>query len=137
MKSHGTSKQYTGDDETVKDPNRDACLTADGEMYSPSQINAFVLGKMKETAEAHQSSVQQAAVTAALHCRHAQRQATKDAGKLSGLVVLRIINEPTAAALTSRLESKDGQLCSLSDIPPRIQLRRVLRNMRDPSLSIV
>ena len=106
-------------------------------MYSPSQINAFILGKIKETAEVHQRSVQQAAVTVLVFCRHAQRQATEDAGKLSGLVVLRIISEPTAAALTSRLESKDGQPCSLRDISPTIQLERVLRNMRNASLSIV
>ena len=63
------------------DPNRDACLIADGEGYSPSQINAFVLGKMKETDEAHQRSVQQAVVMILVCCRDAQRQATKDVVK--------------------------------------------------------
>src|SRR3954468_14355173 len=80
--------------------NGDAWVEVDGKTYSPSQISAFILQKMKETAEAHLGQkVDQAVITVPAYFNDAQRQATKDAGKISGLEVLRIINEPTAAAL--------------------------------------
>jgi len=101
----------------IKAPNGDAWLSAGGEKYSPSQIGAFVLGKMKETAEAHLGrSVQQAVVTVPAYFNDAQRQATKDAGKIAGLEVLRIINEPTAAALAFGMENKDGQIIAVYDL---------------------
>merc|ERR1719284_1226956 len=101
----------------IKAPNGDAWLSAGGEKYSPSQIGAFVLGKMKETAEAHLGrSVQQAVVTVPAYFNDAQRQATKDAGKIAGLEVLRIINEPTAAALAFGMEAKDGQTVAVYDL---------------------
>src|SRR5436305_9288593 len=79
----------------VKAPNGDAWVEADGKTYSPSQISAFVLQKMKETAEAHLGQkVEQAVITVPAYFNDAQRQATKDAGKIAGLEVLRIINEP-------------------------------------------
>merc|ERR1719162_537040 len=90
----------------VKGSNGDAWVEAAGEKFSPSQIGALVLGKMRETAEAHLGgSVQQAVVTVPAYFNDAQRQATKDAGKISGLDVLRIINEPTAAALAFGMEA--------------------------------
>ncbi|MFY8150601.1 MAG: Hsp70 family protein, partial [Hyphomicrobiales bacterium] len=84
----------------VRAPGGDAWVEADGKSYSPSQISAFTLIKMKETAEAHLGQpVTQAVITVPAYFNDAQRQATKDAGKIAGLEVLRIINEPTAAAL--------------------------------------
>src|ERR1700737_4583319 len=84
-----------------------AWVEADGKTYSPSQISAFVLQKMKETAEAHLGQkVEQAVITVPAYFNDAQRQATKDAGKIAGLEVLRIINEPTAAALAYGLDKK-------------------------------
>ena len=96
----------------IKAANGDAWVTADGKQYSPSQISAFVLQKMKETAEAHLGSpVTQAVITVPAYFNDAQRQATKDAGKIAGLEVLRIINEPTAAALAYGLDkSKSGTI---------------------------
>ena len=89
----------------VKGANGDAWLEADGKKYSPSQISAFILQKMKETAEAYLGSkVEQAVITVPAYFNDAQRQATKDAGKIAGLEVLRIINEPTAAALAYGLD---------------------------------
>ena len=97
---------------TVKASNGDAWVEADGKTYSPSQISAFILQKMKETAEAHLGQkVEQAVITVPAYFNDAQRQATKDAGKIAGLEVLRIINEPTAAALAYGLDkSKSGTI---------------------------
>ena len=93
----------------VKADNGDAWLEARGEKYSPSQVGAFVLGKMKETAEKHLGGkVTQAVVTVPAYFNDSQRQATKDAGRIAGLDVLRIINEPTAAALAYGVENKEG-----------------------------
>ncbi|KAL2936700.1 Heat shock 70 kDa protein mitochondrial [Bienertia sinuspersici] len=93
----------------VKAPNGDAWVEANGQQYSPSQIGAFVLTKMKETAEAYLGkSVSKAVVTVPAYFNDAQRQATKDAGRIAGLDVQRIINEPTAAALSYGLSNKEG-----------------------------
>ncbi|MQL87283.1 hypothetical protein Taro_019795 [Colocasia esculenta] len=93
----------------VKAPNGDAWVEANGQQYSPSQIGAFVLTKMKETAEAYLGkSVSKAVITVPAYFNDAQRQATKDAGRISGLDVQRIINEPTAAALSYGLNNKEG-----------------------------
>jgi molecular chaperone DnaK len=96
----------------VRAGNGDAWLEADGKTYSPSQVSAFILQKMKETAEAHLGSkVDQAVITVPAYFNDAQRQATKDAGKIAGLEVLRIINEPTAAALAYGLDkTKTGTI---------------------------
>ncbi len=91
----------------VKGPNGDAWVEANGKTYSPQQISAYVLQKMKETAEAKLGeTVTQAVITVPAYFNDAQRQATKDAGKIAGLEVLRIINEPTAAALAYGIEKK-------------------------------
>jgi len=102
----------------IKAPStNDAWIEAQGEKYSPSQIGAFVLGKMKETAEGHLGrTVQQSVVTVPAYFNDAQRQATKDAGKIAGLDVLRIINEPTAAALAFGMDKKDGQVLAVYDL---------------------
>ncbi|RZC59645.1 hypothetical protein C5167_006955 [Papaver somniferum] len=93
----------------VKAPNGDAWVEANGQTYSPSQIGAFVLTKMKETAEAYlNKSVSKAVITVPAYFNDAQRQATKDAGRIAGLDVQRIINEPTAAALSYGLNNKEG-----------------------------
>jgi molecular chaperone DnaK len=96
----------------VKGSNGDAWVEADGKSYSPSQVSAFILQKMKETAEAHLGQkVDQAVITVPAYFNDAQRQATKDAGKIAGLEVLRIINEPTAAALAYGLDkTKTGTI---------------------------
>jgi molecular chaperone DnaK len=96
----------------VKASNGDAWIEADGKTYSPSQVSAFILQKMKETAEAHLGEkVNQAVITVPAYFNDAQRQATKDAGKIAGLEVLRIINEPTAAALAYGLDKqKQGRI---------------------------
>ena len=92
----------------VKGGNGDAWVESDGKPYSPSQISAFTLGKMKETAEAFLGQpVTQAVITVPAYFNDAQRQATKDAGQIAGLEVLRIINEPTAAALAYGLEKQE------------------------------
>jgi molecular chaperone DnaK len=101
----------------VRGPNGDAWVEALGKQYSPSQIGAFVLTKMKETADAYLGrSVSKAVVTVPAYFNDAQRQATKDAGKIAGLDVLRIINEPTAAALAFGMDKKDGQTIAVYDL---------------------
>ena len=97
--------------------NGDAWVKAKGEKYSPSQISAFILGKMKETAESYLGEeVTQAVITVPAYFNDAQRQATKDAGKIAGLEVLRIINEPTAAALAYGLDKKETQTIAVYDL---------------------
>ncbi len=97
--------------------NGDAWVEARGEKYSPSQISAFILGKMKETAESYLGEdVTQAVITVPAYFNDAQRQATKDAGKIAGLEVLRIINEPTAAALAYGLDKTDNHTIAVYDL---------------------
>ncbi|HEX2113675.1 MAG TPA: molecular chaperone DnaK [Alphaproteobacteria bacterium] len=101
----------------VKADNGDAWVEAQGKRYSPSQISAFTLQKMKETAEAYLGEkVTQAVITVPAYFNDAQRQATKDAGKIAGLEVLRIINEPTAAALAYGLEKKKSGTIAVYDL---------------------
>jgi molecular chaperone DnaK len=101
----------------VNGGNGDAWVEAQGEKYSPSQISAFTLGKMKETAEAYLGEdVTQAVITVPAYFNDAQRQATKDAGKIAGLEVLRIINEPTAAALAYGLDKEESQTIAVYDL---------------------
>ena len=101
----------------VKGGNGDAWVKAGGEDYSPSQISAFTLQKMKETAESYLGeTVTQAVITVPAYFNDAQRQATKDAGKIAGLEVLRIINEPTAAALAYGLDKNDGKTIAVYDL---------------------
>ncbi|PHQ69305.1 MAG: molecular chaperone DnaK [Sneathiella sp.] len=100
----------------VKADNGDAWIEARGEKYSPSQLSAFILQKMKETAESHLGEkVTQAVITVPAYFNDAQRQATKDAGKIAGLEVLRIINEPTAAALAYGMD-KENQTVAVFDL---------------------
>ena len=97
--------------------NGDAWVEARGEKYSPSQVSAFILGKMKETAENYLGEkVTQAVITVPAYFNDAQRQATKDAGRIAGLEVLRIINEPTAAALAYGMDKKAGGLIAVYDL---------------------
>jgi molecular chaperone DnaK len=101
----------------VNGGNGDAWVEARGEKYSPSQISAFILQKMKETAEAYLGeTVTQAVITVPAYFNDAQRQATKDAGKIAGLEVLRIINEPTAAALAYGLDKKEARTIAVYDL---------------------
>ena len=101
----------------AKGKNGDAWVTAGGEDYSPSQISAFTLQKMKETAESYLGEpVTQAVITVPAYFNDAQRQATKDAGQIAGLEVLRIINEPTAAALAYGLDKNDGKTIAVYDL---------------------
>jgi molecular chaperone DnaK len=101
----------------VKGPNGDAWVEVEGEKYSPAQISAFILQKMKETAEGYLGEkVEQAVITVPAYFNDAQRQATKDAGKIAGLEVLRIINEPTAAALAYGLDKNDGKTIAVYDL---------------------
>ncbi len=97
--------------------NGDAWVEAKGEKYSPAQISAFILGKMKETAESYLGEdVTQAVITVPAYFNDAQRQATKDAGKIAGLEVLRIINEPTAAALAYGLDKDENHTIAVYDL---------------------
>ncbi|HBQ37081.1 MAG TPA: molecular chaperone DnaK, partial [Rhodobacteraceae bacterium] len=97
--------------------NGDAWVEANGDKYSPSQVSAFILGKMKETAESYLGEdVTQAVITVPAYFNDAQRQATKDAGKIAGLEVLRIINEPTAAALAYGLDKEETQTIAVYDL---------------------
>ncbi len=103
--------------EIVDGGNGDAWVEARGEKYSPSQISAFILQKMKETAESYLGeTVEQAVITVPAYFNDAQRQATKDAGKIAGLEVLRIINEPTAAALAYGLDKKELKTIAVYDL---------------------
>jgi molecular chaperone DnaK len=101
----------------VRAPNGDAWIQARGQQYSPSQIGAFVLMKMKETAEAYLGKpVKDAVVTVPAYFNDAQRQATKDAGKIANLEIKRIINEPTAAALSFGIDKTDGKIIAVYDL---------------------
>ena len=101
----------------VKGPNGDAWVKAHDKDYSPQQVSAFILSKLKEDAERHLGEkVEKAVITVPAYFNDAQRQATKDAGKIAGLEVLRIINEPTAAALAYGLEKNDGQKIAVYDL---------------------
>jgi len=101
----------------IRGPNADAWVAVDGKQYSPSQISAFILQKMKETAEAYLGGpVAQAVITVPAYFNDAQRQATKDAGRIAGLEVLRIINEPTAAALAYGLDKKKSGTIAVYDL---------------------
>jgi molecular chaperone DnaK len=101
----------------VKGKNGDAWVNAGGDDYSPSQISAFILQKMKETAESYLGeTVTQAVITVPAYFNDAQRQATKDAGQIAGLEVLRIINEPTAAALAYGMDKDDGKTIAVYDL---------------------
>ncbi len=101
----------------VKGKNGDAWVNAGGEDYSPSQVSAFILQKMKETAESYLGeTVTQAVITVPAYFNDAQRQATKDAGQIAGLEVLRIINEPTAAALAYGMDKDDGKTIAVFDL---------------------
>ena len=101
----------------VRGDNGDAWVEARGEKYSPSQVSAFTLGKMKETAEAYLGeTVTQAVITVPAYFNDSQRQATKDAGRIAGLEVLRIINEPTAAALAYGMDKKKSGVIAVYDL---------------------
>ena len=101
----------------IKSDSNEAWVEGKGKKYSPSQISAFILQKMKETAEKYLGqAVTKAVITVPAYFNDAQRQATKDAGKIAGLEVLRIINEPTAAALAYGLDKKNGQKIAVYDL---------------------
>ena len=113
------SKRFSGlvPYKTVPADNGDAWVEAEGEKYSPSQVSSFILRKMKEDAEAYLGeSVTEAVITVPAYFNDAQRQATKDAGKIAGLDVLRIINEPTAAALAYGLDKKESGIIVVYDL---------------------
>ncbi len=118
---HGdeASKRFAGlvPYNTVAGDNGDAWVEADGEKYSPSQVSSFILRKLKEDAEAFLGeTVSEAVITVPAYFNDAQRQATKDAGKIAGLDVLRIINEPTAAALAYGLDKKETGIIAVYDL---------------------
>src|ERR1700759_4519969 len=101
----------------VRNDNGDAAVEVKSQRYSPSQISAFILGKMKETAEAYLGEpVSQAVITVPAYFNDSQRQATKDAGRIAGLDVLRIINEPTAAALAYGMDKKSAGTVLVFDL---------------------
>lgn len=101
----------------INGDNGDAWVEASGEKYAPSQVSAFILGKMKETAESYLGEkVTQAVITVPAYFNDAQRQATKDAGRIAGLEVLRIINEPTAAALAYGMDKKKEGVIAVFDL---------------------
>ena len=101
----------------IKADNGDAWVNVRGENYSPSQVSAFILQKIKETAESFLGEkVTQAVITVPAYFNDAQRQATKDAGKIAGLEVLRIINEPTAAALAYGLDKSENKIIAVYDL---------------------
>jgi len=101
----------------VRGDNGDAWVEANGDKYSPAQISAMILQKMKETAESYLGEkVEKAVITVPAYFNDAQRQATKDAGKIAGLEVLRIINEPTAAALAYGLDKTEGKTIAVYDL---------------------
>jgi molecular chaperone DnaK len=103
--------------EIIKGPNGDAWVRSHGKDYSPQQISAFILQKIKQDAEAYLGEkVEKAVITVPAYFNDAQRQATKDAGKIAGLEVLRIINEPTAAALAYGLDKNDGKKIAVYDL---------------------
>jgi molecular chaperone DnaK len=103
--------------EIVKGPTGDAWVRANGKDYSPQEVSAFILQKMKEAAEQHLGEkVEKAVITVPAYFNDAQRQATKDAGKIAGLEVLRIINEPTAAALAYGLDKSEGKKIAVYDL---------------------
>ena len=103
--------------EIVKGPTGDAWVRSHGKDYSPQQVSAFILQKMKEAAEAHLGEkVEKAVITVPAYFNDAQRQATKDAGKIAGLEVLRIINEPTAAALAYGMDKTEGKKIAVYDL---------------------
>src|SRR3546814_9955436 len=113
----------------VKSDNGDAWVEADGKKYSPSQVSAFILQKMKETAENYLGEkVTQAVITVPAYFNDSQRQATKDAGKIAGLEVLRIINEPTAAALAYGLEKKGSGTIAVRSEGHTSELQSLMRN---------
>ena len=102
---------------TVKADNGDSWVEVNDETYSPSQISSFILRKLKEDAEAYLGeAVTEAVITVPAHFNDAQRQATKDAGKIAGLDVLRIINEPTDAALAYGLDKKESGIIAVYDL---------------------
>merc|ERR1712012_921954 len=102
----------------IKASNGDAWVSgSDGKVYSPSQVGAFTLTKMKETAEAYLgTNVKNAVVTVPAYFNDSQRQATKDAGQISGLNVLRVINEPTAAALAYGMDKAEDKVIAVYDL---------------------
>src|SRR5205823_11549692 len=101
----------------INGDNGDAWVESRGQKYAPSQISAFILQKMKETAEAYLGeTVTQAVITVPAYFNDSQRQGTKDAGRIAGLDVLRIINEPTAAALAYGMEKKKDEKIAVYDL---------------------